>query len=240
MLHLRKRLGAFLRLRSLRCDLTDAGVDANSVVANIVKSELFCNLGADILGELLEVMDLRRVRAETVLIRQGDKNDLFFVLARGSAVVTHVDKSSKDERVLAELHEPTGFCAEALLASHMPSISVRMKSDGIVLLIKRDTFAEFVSARVVEWMTPDEIAGRDDCDRIMIGDDRRGVVRDGSLVIPLCDLRERAQGLDRGRQLCCCSQDKRESAVAAFFLMQRGFNAVAVRIGRNADLNKLN
>ena len=239
MLRLRKRLGAFLRLRSLRCDLSDAGVDADNVVANIVKSELFCNLGSDILGELLEVMDLRRVRAGTVLIRQGDRNELFFVLARGSAVVTHVDKSSKDERVLAELHEPTGFCAEALLASHMPSISVRMKSDGIVLRIKRDTFADFVSARVVKWMTPDEVAGSDGCLRIMIGNDKRGLVRDGSLVIPLCDLRERAQGLDRGSQLLCCSQDKRESAVAAFFLMQRGFNAAAVRLSRNAGLNKL-
>jgi CRP-like cAMP-binding protein len=238
MLHLRKRLGSFLRLRSLHCDLNDAGVDAASVVANIVKSELFCNLGSDVLGELLEIMDLRRVRSGTVLIRQGDRNDLFFVLARGSAVVTHIDEGQKDERVLAELHEPTGFCAEALLAGHISSITVRMKSAGVILRIKRDTFADFVSEKVVKWIDAD-----DDFDssggvvRIMVGNDRRRFERGGTPLIPLCDLRKRSQGFDRESRILCLSHDKRECAVAAFFLIQRGFNAVAVRAGRNAVLD---
>ncbi len=237
---LRDILGSFLKLRSLRCDLADTDVDSDRVVASIVRSELFCNLGSDILADLLEVMDVRRVRAGSTIMRQGERSNLFFVLAAGNAVVTHVEEGHGDERVLAKLAEPTGFGDEALLDAKIHSVTVKMESDGILLRITRDAFADFISERTVAWISRDAISenSASDCVWLWVEEkSRRLTVREGTIEIPLCQLRERMVELDRDKHYYCCSHDGRASAIAAFLLGQRGFNSVAVRDGRNAIAN---
>ncbi len=240
---LRDILGSFLKLRSLRCDLADTDVDADRVVANIVKSELFCNLGTDLLSELLGVMEVRRVRSGATVMKQGERSDLFFVLAAGNAVVTHMGEGQKEERILAKLAEPTGFGDEALLDEKFHCVTVKMESDGIILRITRDAFADFVAERVVNWIAQEEATESDDVSNVWLWVDeksRRIKVREGTMEVPLCQLRERMIELNRESHYFCCSGDGRASSVAAFLLEQRGFNAVAIRGGRNAVANEMN
>lgn len=240
ILGLRDILGSFLRLRSLRCDLADTDVDADHVVANIVRSELFCNLGTDVLSDLLGFMDVRRVRAGSTVMRQGERSDLFFVLAAGNAVVTHVEEGQANERILARLAEPTGFGDEALLDAKTHCVTVKMESDGILLRITRNAFADFVAERVVKQISRDDISESDIPNAIWLwveGKSRRLTVREGTLEIPLCQLRERIIELDRDKHYYCCCHDGRSSAIAAFMLGQRGFDAVSVDNGRYAIAN---
>lgn len=231
------RLGSFLRIRALRCDisLADAGVDAQTVAARIGRSELFCNLESETIHDLLEAMEVTPVEAGATIMRQGERSDAYLVLAAGEALVTHT-RDGDETRILATLTEPTGLGEDALLGAEARPVSVTMESDGTLLRIRRDAFAAFVGEHAVEWvMHDDPSAGRSDVRWLWFGaEGRKRVARAGALVLLLSQLRERMAGLDRSRRFFCCCKDGKESAIAAFVLRQRGFEAYVVRDGRNA------
>jgi CRP-like cAMP-binding protein len=237
MLGLRNKIYAMLPPRVLRGDetLEDLGIDAERVVSRIRESEFFCNLSHDIIRELVGSMELLNVRAGSTIMRQGDKGDAYFVLASGRAVVTHLGAGQEGLRVLSEVTEPSAFGEEALLGRQARSVSVVMDTPGVLLRIRRDVFASFVGRRAVEW-----VAGHSDLHtsgsiRIWVGSERRRhPVGEGVLSIPLTQLRERIPELDRNLKCYCYCRDGKESAIAAFLLTQRGFNAQAVQDGRNA------
>ena len=231
------RLGSFLRIRALRCDvsLADAGVDTAMVAARVGRSELFCNLALDSIHAMLEAMEVVPVQAGATIMRQGERSDVYFVLAVGEAVVTHT-REGKATRILATLTEPTGLGEEALTGIESRLVSVTMETKGTLLRIRRDAFAAFVGEQVVEWVTiDDEASMRDEVLWLWVGaEGRKRIVRPGALVLPLSQLRDRIAGLDRSRQIFCCSKDGKESAIAAYVLRQRGFDAYGVRDGRSA------
>lgn len=236
MLGLRDILGSFLKLRSLRCDLTDTDIDADQVVASIVKSELFCNLGTDTLSDLLGFMEVRRVRAGAYIIKQGERSDMFYVLAAGNAIVTHKNEEH-DERVLAKLVEPTGFGDEALLGSKTHSVTVKMESDGIILRITQAAFSDFISDNIVNWMSHQEALDSDINNKVWLWveeKNKRVKVSEGTLGIPLHQLRESLVELNQDSHYLCCSRDGKASSIAAFFLGQRGFSTTAISNGRAA------
>jgi CRP-like cAMP-binding protein len=238
MLTLFDRLKTFLPLRALRCEasLADAGVDADGVAARIVRSELFCHLEPELICSLLEAMDVVRVRAGAHIMKQGRRGDSYLVLARGSAVVTSMGSGREARCVLAELNEPTGLGEEALLGAGARMVTVTMQTNGIVLRIKRDAFASFVGRHFIPWELPETVLGAAASDggsvRIWVAQGGRGqAVGEGVLVIPLNQLRGRLSELDPSKTYYCCCRDGKDSALAAFLLMQRGFKASAVRVG---------
>jgi len=239
MLRLLDRLGGFLPLRASRCDesLEDAGVDVDGVTVRVGRSELFCNLDAEVIRELLGAMDVLHVRTGARIMRQGERGDSFLVLASGHAVVTHLGSGSTGVRVLANLTEPTGFGEDALLGRPTRGVTVTMASAGILLRMKRDAFAAFVARRAVDWVLPDAAvtSSNGHATRIWVGvEGRRQAVGEGVLSIPLSQLRERMAELDRSERYFCYCRDGKASAVAAFLLKQRGFEAFAVQDGRSA------
>jgi CRP-like cAMP-binding protein len=237
MLSLRHKISALLPPRALRGDesLEDLGVDVERVVSRIRESEFFCNLSADVISELVDAMEILNVRVGATIMRQGDKGDAYFVLASGRAVVTHLGAGQEGVRVLAEVTEPTGFGEEALLGRQARPVSVIMDTPGILLRMRRDTFANFVGTRAVDWVDAHSDMHAFGSIRIWVGSERRRhPVGEGVLSIPLTQLRERIAELDRNLKCYCYCRDGKESAIAAFLLTQRGFDAQAVQDGRNA------
>lgn len=237
MLRLIDRLGSFLRLRALlyESSLEDAGVDPDTIAASIGRSELFCNLDADVVHDLLEAMEVTPVKAGATIMQQGGRSDAFLVLAAGDAVVTHT-RDGEETRILATLTEPTGLGEEALLGVESRAVSVTMESEGTLLRIRRDAFAAFVGERAVEWVACDKaMAAGGNVRWLWLGaEGRKRVARPGAIGLLLGQLRDRIAELDRGHRYYCCCKDGKESAIAAFVLRHRGFEAYAVRDGRSA------
>ena len=136
----------------------------------------------------------------------------------------------------ATLTEPTGLGEEALLGAESRAVSVTMESDGTLLRIRRDAFASFVGEHAVEWVECDKASASGGNVRwLWFGaEGRRRVARPGAIGLLLSQLRERISDLDRGHRYYCCCRDGKESAIAAFVLRHRGFEAYAVRDGRSA------
>ncbi len=239
MLRLLDRLGALLPRRALRLEgsLVDVGIDADGVAAQVGRSELFCNLESNEIRTLIEAMDISRIRAGSHIFKQGDRGDAYFVLARGTAVVTHRGREKAVANTLAELHKPTGLGEEALLGVQPRTVTVTMQTDGIVLRIRRDAFSAFIAKNAVTWKSKDEIIETSDGEDgvwIWVGS-RKDRTPTGAnvLAVPLCQLRERLEELNRNQCYYCCCRDDKDTAIAAYFLTQRGFNAKGVRDGKN-------
>lgn len=95
---------------------------------------LFSELPASDFAAVLAATKLRRVRPGEVLIREGDPGQSFFVLARGSVVVTR----NGTEGRLATLHDGAIFGEMALVSASPRTATVTAESDCDLLELDRE------------------------------------------------------------------------------------------------------
>src|SRR5688572_2664457 len=84
-------------------------------------------------------------RAGEVVIKQGDDGDFFYVITRGSAVVTRETPMNRDGLKLAELGVGESFGEEALISDGKRNATITMQSDGALVQIGRASCRERVS-----------------------------------------------------------------------------------------------
>lgn len=173
---------------------------------------------------------LQRIEAAPgeTLIREGDAGEHFFILLSGSCRV------SRAQSVLAELHPGSCFGEEALLGDGVRNASVTMARPGVLLRLARSDFHTLLNAPLARRI--DLASARA---RVTAGQARWLDVRlpsesadDGvdcgfadARQLPLHLLRLQLASLDiRTTWIACCDTGRR-SAVAAFVLMQRGYDA---------------
>lgn len=222
--------------RLKRYTLADTGVDAQVLVAAVGKTELFCNAEPRLVHAMLEAMTVRRVHAGEVILRQGRRSDSFVLLAAGTAEVNRAREGERTVRQLAVLTKPEGLGEEALLGAEIRSVSVTMLTGGFILKIRRGDFARLVSAQGVAWLAAEEaeVIRQPPAVWLWLGSARTRPAEMGAAAptVKLDRLRQRLSELDPARHYLCCGRDDANSALAAFLLNQRGFEASAVRGGR--------
>ncbi len=224
-------------LRLKRFSLVDTGVGADTLVEAVVKTELFCNADPGFVRTMLAAMAVRRVHAGDVILRQGRRGDSFVLLAAGQAEVTRAREGDRAVRQLAVLARPEGFGEEALIGAAIRSVSVTMLTDGFVLKLSRSDFSRLVSEHAVAWLAAEaaEAMAQPPGAWLWLGSARtRPAGMGGAAPVVMLDrLRQQLSELAPSRHYLCCGRDDSNSALAAFLLSQRGFEASAVRGGRH-------
>lgn len=100
---------------------------------------LFADLAGEVLGKLASRMEREEVTSGTVLVREGDPGDRFFVLLSG---VAGVSQSGLGERRVLRAGE---FFGEVALAMHIPrTATVTAMTPCIVASCDEQTFDELV------------------------------------------------------------------------------------------------
>ena len=100
---------------------------------------LFADLAGEVLGKLASRMEREEVTSGTVLVREGDPGDRFFVLLSG---VAGVSQSGLGERRVLRAGE---FFGEVALAMHIPrTATVTAMTPCIVASCDEETFDELV------------------------------------------------------------------------------------------------
>ena len=88
---------------------------------------------------------LQRASAGEVVIREGDSGDLFYIVARGTVVVS-VESSHGGSRELARLSEGDQFGELALLKAGRRNATVTARSDCLFLTLPRQAFHDMLLA----------------------------------------------------------------------------------------------
>jgi CRP-like cAMP-binding protein len=203
-------------------------------IFNVLSSNTFSRLPPSNANEMLARMEKLPVRANQIIITQGEPGDYYYLIREGIASVAKRDAEGKTA-IVNELHPGDQFGEEALLSDAPRNATIMMKTDGILMRLTREDFNELLTAPMVHW------AEQLDADH-MIGegagildvrtpDEYLSGAINKSLNVPLSQIRQYADKLDRNRKYVIYCQTGNRSAVASFMLNQRGFDTVALKGG---------
>lgn len=176
-------------------------------------------------------------RAGDVILKQGTEGDYFYVLTRGTAVVTRETPLSKDGIKLAELVVGDTFGEEALISEAKRNATVTMTSDGAVMRLGKDDFKRLLNEPMLEWVSLDEgqrIVKEGGCWLdVRLPSEFENHHLDSAVNIPLYFIRLKINTLDKSRKYVVCCDTGRRSSAGAYILSERGYHAYVLRDGIN-------
>ncbi len=178
-------------------------------------------------------------RTGDVILKQGAEGDYFYVLIRGSALVTRETPLSKEGIKLAELKVGDTFGEEALISDAKRNATVTMKSDGAVMRLGKDDFKKLLNEPMLDWVSKAEAeevirTGGQWLD-VRLPSEYENQHLDGALNIPLYFIRLKINTLDQSKKYVVCCDTGRRSSAGAYILSERGYQAYVLRGGINRD-----
>jgi CRP-like cAMP-binding protein len=178
-------------------------------------------------------------RTGDVILKQGAEGDYFYVLIRGSALVTRETPLSKEGIKLAELSVGDTFGEEALISDAKRNATVTMQSDGAVMRLGKDDFKKLLNEPMLDWVTMPEAeeiirSGGQWLD-VRLPSEYENQHLDSSLNIPLYFIRLKISTLDQSKKYVVCCDTGRRSSAGAYILSERGYQAYVLRGGINRD-----
>ena len=201
----------------------------------MLRSETFQKLPPSNINALFARFKPVDVKANQVIIRQGDPGDFYYIIKSGKANVSR--KAEKDGKVsvVGQLAEGDGFGEEALLSGAPRNATVVMATDGVLMRLARKDFDELMREPLVKWVTLNQakVLAQTGAGLLDVRTDdefRNGTIK-GSMNLPLYLLRLKAPGLDSKRHYVVFCQTGSRSCAAAFLLSQRGFEVSVLRGG---------
>jgi CRP-like cAMP-binding protein/rhodanese-related sulfurtransferase len=174
-----------------------------------------------------------------VILKQGAEGDYFYVLIRGSALVTRETPLSKEGIKLAELKVGDTFGEEALISDAKRNATVTMRSDGAVMRLGKDDFKKLLNEPMLDWVNMSEaeeiIRGGGQWLDVRLPSEYENQHLDSALNIPLYFIRLKINTLDQNRKYIVCCDTGRRSSAGAYILSERGYQAYVLRGGISRD-----
>ena len=189
--------------------------------------------------ELVE-MAFSRMRTETVkkgeqAIKQGDEGNSYYIITKGSAEVYSIGIYDDEPQKIAELTEGDAFGCEALISGNTRSETVVMKEDSTLSVLDKKDFEELISNPLIKTVnqkigqsmietdyTPIDVRYAEEYDDAHIPD---------AILIPLFELRNRMNELDKSKKYIAYCHSGSRSAVATLVLSQNQFDVVSLQGG---------
>ena len=178
-------------------------------------------------------------RTGDVILKQGAEGDYFYVLIRGSALVTRETPLSKEGIKLAELKVGDTFGEEALISDAKRNATVTMRNDGAVMRLGKDDFKKLLNEPMLDWvnMAEGEQLIRDGAQwlDVRLPSEFENQHLDSAINIPLYFIRLKISTLDQSKTYIVCCDTGRRSSAGAYILSERGYQAYVLTGGINRD-----
>lgn len=194
--------------------------------AENLKKGPFAHLPPENIGQLLGRIEVVAVWANDVIIREGDEGDYYYMMESGRAQVTRL--VGGEEMLLAELKAGDVFGEEALVSGAKRNATVTMKSNGMLMRVKRQDFLELMQAPLLHRLSYKEAMQKIEQGATWIDVRHPSEYRfdklSGALNVPLNDIRNAIGALSKEGSYIAYCQGGRRSAAAAFILAQAGYD----------------
>jgi CRP-like cAMP-binding protein len=177
-------------------------------------------------------------RAGEVIIKQGDVGDYFYVVVKGSCLVTRETPLNKEGIKLAELKMGDTFGEEALISEAKRNATVTMMADGYLMRLGKEDFRKLLNEPFLEWVDYSQaksiVASGGQWLDVRLPSEFEHYHAPKALNIPLYSLRLKLKSLDRNTHYVVCCDTGRRSSACAYILSERGFHASVLREGLSA------
>src|SRR5690606_35900159 len=87
-----------------------------------------------------------------VVIKQGDEGDFFYVIVKGTCLVTRETPLNKEGIKLAELNMGDTFGEEALISNAKRNATVSMLTAGTLMRLAKEDFRTLLNEPMLEWI----------------------------------------------------------------------------------------
>ena len=201
--------------------------------AEYLKNGPFAHLPPANIGQLLERIKAIAVWANDVIIREGDEGDYYYMIESGRAQVTRMVGGVN--MILAELRASDVFGEEALVSGAKRNATVTMKTNGMLLRVKRQDFLELMQEPLLRRLSYEDARQKVAQGAIWIDTRHPSEYRydkiPGAINIPLNDIRSAIGTLNKNHTYIAYCQSGRRSSAAAFILAQTGYDVYVLEGG---------
>lgn len=208
--------------------------DGGDWMTRILQSKAFLRIPpANIQTMFMRLMEVP-VKAGHTVIKQGDPGDYYYIIGRGTFIVSR-ESASGTSVILAELEGGEAFGEEALLSEAKRNATIVAKTDGVLMRLSKEDFKELLKEPMlkdVDIGTAKKMVGEGAVllDVRMDSEYRANGIK-GSMNVPLYMLRLKCESLDpRKKYICYCETGRRASA-AAYLLSEKGFDSYVLKGG---------
>jgi CRP-like cAMP-binding protein len=220
-------------------DLDEDGGSSDDWMTTLLQTKAFHKIPPANIQAIFMRLQQVNARAGDVIIKQGQEGDYFYIITRGSCVVTRETPLSEHGIRLAALEVGDTFGEEALIAESKRNATVRMRTDGSLMRLAKDDFQKLLNEPMLDWVD------REQADAIIADGGKWLDVRlpsefeahhnDGAINVPLYFIRLKLKSLDKSIPYVVCCDTGRRSSAAAFILNERGFRTYVLTGGLNQN-----
>ena len=193
----------------------------------LLKSPLFTRVPLTHVQDLFSRFSDSTTNAGDVIIKEGQKGDYFYVIAKGRVRISNHLGS-----IDVELGPGQHFGEEALLGATLRNATVTMIQNGELKRLNSDDFQALLTEPVLEFTTE---AGLSDLDKpyklidVKMPLEYRAFHRKGSINLPLARLRRTIPELANSSTYVIAGDAGSRAKIAAHLLCQAGFDAVILK-----------
>jgi rhodanese-related sulfurtransferase len=210
-------------------------IDGETFNAFKLKNGVFSKVPPANIETLLKRLTSMNVEAGQTIVTQGQEGDYYYLIHEGVAEVSRVKDVSQAPVVLAEITAGEAFGEEALASDTKRNATVKMKTDGQLLRLKKDDFVELLKTPVVNTVNMEEAKQRVADGAVWMDVRFESEFKyhhiEGAINAPIHELRSKIDWLDQDKEYVVYCQTGRRSSAAAFILAQYGVKAVVLEGG---------
>ncbi len=193
----------------------------------------FAHLPPANIGKLLNRVEAIAVWDKDVIVREGEEGDYYYLIESGRAQVTRLVGGAN--LLLAELKAGDVFGEEALISDARRNATVTMKSNGVLLRMKKQDFLELMREPLLHHISFAEAKEKVKQGAVWLDvrhpPEYRYDKLPGAINVPLNDIRNAIGVLSRTVSYIAYCQSGRRSAAAAFILAQAGYDVYVLENG---------
>ncbi|MGQ0528224.1 MAG: cyclic nucleotide-binding domain-containing protein [Panacagrimonas sp.] len=216
----------------------DSQVDAEDWMTRLLQTPAFQMVPPSNLQAIFMRMQQVDAKAGEVIVRQDESGDYFYVITQGRCLVTREQPHQRPIR-LAELETGSCFGEEALISDAPRNATVSMITGGSLMRLAKADFHTLLKEPLTRHLSLAEAEALVEGGRATFLDVRlpsefaNGHLK-GSQNLPLYLLRLRLPQLPKTSTYICICDTGRRSSVAAFVLIQKGYEACTLAHGLEA------
>jgi CRP-like cAMP-binding protein len=203
---------------------------------NMLQSHVFLKLPASNIQELFSRMEEITTQPGDEIIRYAESGEYFYMIKDGECSVNR--PSNNDDETVVILGRGDSFGEEALISDAPRNASISMLTSGKLMRLAKKDFLELMNEPLLNWVN------REEFDRLVregalpvdvrLQDEYEQSGMDGARNIPLSQLRQQMDELDRNRKYALYCDTGQRSSAAAFLLSESGFDAYVLKGGLSA------
>lgn len=209
--------------------------ESDDWMTTLLQTKAFHRIPAANIQAIFLRMQQVNLKAGTVVVKQGDEGDYFYVITEGRCSVTRETPLNKDGIKLADLGPGDTFGEEALISQAKRNATVTMATDGSLMRLGQEDFNTLMNEPMLQWVNLDQaskiVANGGQWLDVRLPSEFESFHQEGAINIPLYFIRLKLNTLDPSKPYVVCCDTGRRSSAATYILSERGFDAHVLRGG---------